>query len=332
MRRICDLNYDTQKMLRKIYKKSKNHQTRERAKCLLLSFEGKNISELMKIFEVTRKTIYNWFTKWEDEKLLGLYDRKGRGRKSKLEEAQKNQVKEWVKEEPKSLNNVQAKIKKEWGLEVSKDTIKRTIKKFDMRWRRMRRGLSKKPSEWELEVKLPEIEKLKEQEKKGEIDLRYLDEAGWGSRASIPYCWQEKELQITIKDVEGKRTNVLGIMNKKNQLYYEQYEKSITSEMVINALDKFSENLKKRTVVILDQASIHTSNEIIKKLEEWKKKKLELFWLPAYCPELNLIEILWRFMKYEWIEISAYESRSCLNLYIKKVLELFGTEYVINFA
>ena len=121
-------------------------------------------------------------------------------------------------------------------------------------------------------------------------------------------------------------------MNKKNQLYYEQYEKSITSEMVINALDKFSENLKKRTVIILDQASIHTSNRIIEKLEEWKEKKLELFWLPAYCPELNLIEILWRFTKYEWIEISAYESRSCLNLYIKKVLELFGTEYVINFA
>jgi transposase len=27
-----------------------------------------------------------------------------------------------------------------------------------------------------------------------------------------------------------------------------------------------------------------------------------------YSPELNLIEFLWRFMKYEWIEMSTYRS------------------------
>ena len=36
---------------------------------------------------------------------------------------------------------------------------------------------------------------------------------------------------------------------------------------------------------------------------------LRLPWLPTYSPQLNSIEILWRFMKYEWIETEAY-SRS----------------------
>jgi transposase len=332
MKFICGLSWETQKMLERIYKQSKHHQTRQRAKCLLLSFKGTPIKELMKIFEVTRKTIYNWFSSWEENKLLGLYNRSGQGRKPKLTKEQEQQVKEWVKEEPKSLKNVQAKIEKEWGYKISKDTIKRIIKKQGMTWKRMKRGLSKSPDEWELEVKLPKIKELKEQDEKGEIDLRYFDEAGWGTRACIPYGWQEKNEPVLLKDVEGKRINVIGVMNVRNELYYEQYEKSINSEMIINFIDRFSEKIERKTVLLMDQATIHTSNKIIEKIEEWKKKNLEIFWLPTYSPKLNLIEILWRFIKYEWVEVSAYESKNSLRNYLTKVLEGFGTEYVINFA
>ena len=195
MKFICDLSWDTKKMLERIYKQSKHHQTRQRAKCLLLSLKGTPIKELMKIFEVTRKTIYNWFSSWEENKLLGLYERAGRGRKPKLTKEQEKQVKEWVKEDPKNLKNVQIKIEKEWDYKISKDTIKRTIKKFDMRWKRMKRGLSKSAAAWELEVKLPKIKELKEQDEKGEIDLRYFDEAGWGMRACIPMGGKKKMSQ-----------------------------------------------------------------------------------------------------------------------------------------
>ncbi|GCA85544.1 hypothetical protein MiHa_03528 [Microcystis aeruginosa NIES-2522] len=111
-------------MLERIYRASKHHQVRERAKCILLSFQGTTIEELSGIFGVTRKTIYNWLTAWEDRKLIGFYNRRGRGRKPKLTEAQGQQV-----EEPKSLKKIQIKIVEEWKLTVSKDTIKRLIKK-----------------------------------------------------------------------------------------------------------------------------------------------------------------------------------------------------------
>ncbi|TRU15685.1 MAG: IS630 family transposase, partial [Microcystis sp. Msp_OC_L_20101000_S702] len=40
MRFIRDLNPESQKMLERIYRASKHHQVRERAKCILLSFQG----------------------------------------------------------------------------------------------------------------------------------------------------------------------------------------------------------------------------------------------------------------------------------------------------
>jgi len=39
-----------------------------------------------------------------------------------------------------------------------------------------------------------------------------------------------------------------------------------------------------------------------------EKKGLIIRSLPTYCLELNLIEILWRFIKYDWRTESAYLS------------------------
>lgn len=332
MRLIRDLNPETRKLLERISRMSNFPQVRDRAKCITLSAQGFTIKELMKIFKVSRKTIFNWLIRWENQRILGLYNQKGRGRKPKLNSEQKAQVQQWVKTEPKALNKIKIKIHKTWKIDVSKDTIKRIIKKLNMRWKRMKRGISKTPDEWEIEVKMPRLSKLKEQDKKGEIDLRYLDESGFSLKPYIPYGWQEKGETITLRSCQSQQANVLGLMNRNNELYYEITKGKIDSKFVINFLDKFSENLSKTTVVVMDQASIHTSDGFIEKLEEWKSKKLEIFWLPTYSPKQNLIETLWKFIKYEWIEVEAYENWNSLLKYLKKVLDNLGDEYVINFA
>lgn len=41
-------------------------------------------------------------------------------------------------------------------------------------------------------MKIPVLKSLIEQEKRGEIDLRYLDRSGFSPTPYIPYGWQEK--------------------------------------------------------------------------------------------------------------------------------------------
>ena len=110
------------------------------------------------------------------------------------------------------------------------------------------------------------------------------------------------------------------------------FEDSVNSDVVIACFDKFSENLKCDTIVIIDNAPTHTSNSFKEKIIEWKKKGLFLKFLPAYSPELNKIEILWRFMKQKWIEFSSYSSYDLLKENICEILKLFGTKYLINFS
>lgn len=332
MRLVRDLSLETQKILKRIYQDSQHHLVRQRAQCILLSFQGWSMSQLIQLYGISRKTLYTWLTRWEDERLVGLYDRAGRGRKSKLNDAQKQQIRAWVQAEPKNLKKVLSQVEAEWGVRISKDTLKRVLKQFKMRWLRMKRGLAGKPDSWELEVKLERLSQLKEQERKGEISLRYLDEVGFSLVPSIPYGWQDKGRRITLKSQRSQRLNVLGVLNTQNELVSEVYLGTTRSERVIQFLDQFSQTLEKTTVVVLDQASIHTSDAMIEKLEAWRKNKLELFWLPTYSPQFNLIETLWRFMKYEWIEVAAYQDWKSLVAYVKKVLDNVGTEYVINFA
>jgi transposase len=59
----------------------------------------------------------------------------------------------------------------------------------------------------------------------------------------------------------------------------------------------------------MDQAPIHTSYAMQDKRQEWAERHLEIFALPSYSPELNLIEILWRFIKYEWLDVKAYQGK-----------------------
>ena len=264
MRFIRELSTETQSMLKRIYQQSIHHHVRRRAHCIILSFRGKTMKELMTIFQVSRKTLHNWLTLWEDEKLVGLYDRAGRGRKPKLTDSQKEQVKDWVKSEPKNLKKVLIKIKEEWEITVSKETVKRTLKQLGMTWKRMKRGLSGKPDDWEYEIKIERLEELKELEKKGEIDLKFLDASGFSLTPYIPYGWQEKE-PIILKSSHSKRINTLGVINRKNDFFYELCQGKMTSEFLISFLDKLCETLTKKTVVVMDQAPIHTSNAVINK-------------------------------------------------------------------
>ncbi|MCG3146268.1 MAG: hypothetical protein HONDAALG_04167 [Gammaproteobacteria bacterium] len=110
------------------------------------------------------------------------------------------------------------------------------------------------------------------------------------------------------------------------------FEQTIDSEIVIACFDHLSQIISKPTLVVIDGAPTHKSDAFRARLEEWETRELYVYLLPAYSPELNLIEILWRMIKYHWLPLSAYESFKDLLRSLFDVLKGIGSKYQINFA
>lgn len=84
-------------------------------------------------------------------------------------------------------------------------------------------------------------------------------------------------------------------------------------------------------MVVLDNASMHRSKAFWRKIIEWISHRVHLVYLSACSPELNLIEILWRQMKYAWLPLSAYLSFEHLCDEVHRLLGDYGTDHAINF-
>jgi hypothetical protein len=61
-------------------------------------------------------------------------------------------------------------------------------------------------------------------------------------------------------------------MTRTNQLHTYASCQSITREVVVACIDAFFPTVNKRMVIVMDQASIHTSDAIYDKLEEWQQR------------------------------------------------------------
>ena len=245
LRFIKNLAPETIRLLQRLYKYSRYHQVSQRAHCILLSFEGYTVSELMVIFNVSRVTIYNWFNAWESQHFAGLYDKKGRGRKPSFTDEQKEKIRKWAKEFPKNLVKVCVLVKEEFSIIVCKETIKRVLKSQDFTWRRVRRKEKGKPDPKVYAQKKQELEDLKGQDEQGEIDLRYFDESGFCLEPYIPYAWQEKGETIEIETSKSKRLNILGFMNRNHDLEAYCVEGTVNSQVVIACIDDFCKGIKK---------------------------------------------------------------------------------------
>jgi transposase len=196
----------------------------------------------------------------------------------------------------------------------------------------MRRGVGGAPDPDEYKKKQAQLEEFKRLDSEKNLDLYYLDETGFSLTPYVPYGWQKIGEYLSIPSRRSQRLNVLGIMNRNNELKSYVSSQTINSDVVIACIDAFFPTVDKPTVIVVDQSSIHTSDAILDKVEEWLERGITIFVLPSYSPQLNLIEILWRFIKYEWIEIDAYSTWKTFVASVEKILREFGKNYVINFV
>ena len=194
-------------------------------------------------------------------------------------------------------------------------------------------GLIWKRDEAKFREAEKEIGELKKQQEKGETDLYFFDESGFDLQPPVPYARQPKGETVEIPSFRSPRLSVPGFLStENNEFHCLTFECSVDSDVVAACFDEFSEIITKKTVVILDNASSHTSEKFTENIEKWEKKGLFIKYLPPYSLELSPIEILRRFVRYLRIPFSACTSFGNLVEEVEEILRGVGSKYITNFS
>ncbi len=131
---------------------------------------------------------------------------------------------------------------------------------------------------------------------------------------------------------KGKGLNCFGLLSRTNKLMFSTTTQNITSSFVFEYLERLSFMLKKPTVIVLDNASVHTAKIIQQQRKVWEERGLTLFYLPPHSPQLNLIEILWKMLKYYWLSPEDYVEEQLLFYQTNLALAAVGSSLNINFS
>lgn len=172
---------------------------------------------------------------------------------------------------------------------------------------------------------------MEQQSVQGSIDLFYGDESRVCEQGYVPYGWQFKGEQVFIEAAKGRGINCFALLSRDNKLVYGMTEQSIDAGFIMEQLEQLSLSVRKQTVVVLDNASVHTAQKVKQCLEVWQQRGLYIFYLPPYSPHLNIAERLWKELKARWLKPQDYLTADSLFYQTKLIMQAVGKTLFIHF-
>lgn len=147
----------------------------------------------------------------------------------------------------------------------------------------------------------------------------------------------------------GGQLNCFALLSRTNECFVRTTEATITGDWLAEQLDLFSQGLKRLTVIVLDNASVPRGTEFRRRFtKKWyariAKDGNKAAYTSASCrlgilrsknmysPHLNIVETLWKKLKYEWLRAKDYANKETLHGAVNAILRSVGTTYRIAFS
>ena len=175
---------------------------------------------------------------------------------------------------------------------------------------------------------LAAFEQLSEQ---GHIDLLYGDESRVSLLPCVPYGWQFADEQVSMPSEKRGGVNCFALISRRSECQAHLTDGKITAAWISERLDALSLSLRRPTVVVLDNARVHTK-AAKERQAVWQERGLFVWFLPTYSPHLNIAEILWRRLKYDWLRPEDYADEDTLRYATWTALTAVGHSLKIAFS
>lgn len=277
-----------------------------RQQAVRMAERGHSRKEIAELMGIHRNTVGRWLAAYRHEGEAGLAARRrgvSEGTNRSLTGEQEALVQRCLQEKTPEQYRFEFAL---WTREAVQELIEylcgvrmpiRTVGEYLKRWgftpqRPLKRAYEQCPKalqQW-LDHTYPAIEARARAEG---AEIHWADETGVRN-----HCQHERGYaprgQTPVIDRSAKRfaTNLISSVTNRGKLRFMGYEGSFTAPVFIRFLRRLIEDTGERKVfVIVDNLRVHHA----KKVQRWvaeHRERIELFFLPAYAPELNPDEYL----------------------------------------
>lgn len=279
----------------------------DRIKTILFLNLGFSYEETATLLLLDDATVRRYYDLYKQEGIDGLLETHYHGSVSRLSKAQEQELTLYLRKHTyRKVSGVLSYVTKTYGTSYSVDGMTHLLHRLGFSFKKLKFIPGKLDTE-KQEVFKKEYEALKTA-KKPEDRIYFLDGCHPQHNSIASYGW------IYTKDIKTVKTNTARKrINLNGALSIEDMEITVLSEPTINALAMI--NLLRAIEIkqpigeiflILDNARYNHA----KKLKAYvkRRRRIHLIYLPAYSPNLNIIERLWKFFKEEKLYGTYYET------------------------
>ncbi len=283
-------------------------------------------------------SVNDWMVRFTEQGIDGLKVAAGRGRKGILQKhSDLEAVRRAVGKSRQRISLAKAELEQELGKEFSALTLRSLCahsaalsEKNGCRFKRLRRVTKRKPNPDIYEVKCECLAELEDLSERGLIDLYYGDESGVSLLPNVPYAGQFRDEEVSLPSERGGHLNCFALLSRDNRCFTSTTEGKVTGDWIAEQIAVFLETLCRLTVIVFDNASVHLK-AAKEHAEAWEQKGLFVWFLPTYSPHLNIAEILWKKLKYEWLQATDYQDKETLHTAVRSLLDQVGKSLKIAF-
>lgn len=157
----------------------------------------------------------------------------------------------------------------------------------------------------------------------------YLDESGFSPSLPTGYSWclKGQRKRVRYEYPQGRRINVLATYapyESEPWLDAVAFERTLTSDDLIAYLKERLPASSVPRVVVLDNASLHISKVTKAARPALAKMGIYLYYLPAYSPELNEIEAVFKQVKHHEMPQRSHTSKAELRGSVEQGFDSYG--------
>jgi transposase len=270
--------------------------------------EGEDPSVVIASYGFCRTTIYKWLraAKGRGRGLGALRSRKGTGRPPKLTKSQRRQVFRWINgKDPRQYGFdfglwtrlvVAELVADRFGVELSLASVGKLLATLGLTPQKpLLRAYERDPAAIEA-WKRDTYPRIAAAAKRSGAEIYFWDESGFRADAVQGRTWGVKG-QTPVVAVPGKRQSIsaASAVNAKGGFWFATYKGGMSADLFVAMLELIMRRRRRPLFLILDSLPAHKA-KLVSDYVKGTGKKLKLFFLPGYAPELNPDELVWSHM------------------------------------